>query len=83
MLTQDTPQLPAGKGALLVTNHYGQGELVISIGGQDYKIPASGRGIILLSPGHYTFSLSVVGLASKAGMVDIPEFYYVPLDPGL
>ncbi len=82
MLTQDTPQLPAGEGALLVTNHYGQGDLVLSIGGYDYKVPASGRAIILLTPGHYTFSLSLVGLASKSGAVDIPEDYYVPLDAG-
>jgi hypothetical protein len=81
LLTQDLPPIPTGKGALIVNNHYAQ-DLGIDIGGKQYKIPGSGRGVIFLSPGHYTFSFSVVGLAGKTGATDIPENYYVPLDPG-
>lgn len=82
LLTQDLPPIPAGKGALIVTNHYAQAEVGLDIGGKAYKIPASGRMVIFLSPGHYSFSLSVIGLAGKTGATDIPENYYVPLDPG-
>ncbi len=82
LLTQDLPPIPAGKGALIVANHYGQDELDLDIGGTVYKIPGSGRMVIFLSPGHYTFSASVAGHAGKSGALEILENYYVPQDYG-
>lgn len=82
LLTQDLPSIPFGKGALIVANHYGQDELALDIGGTVYKIPASGRMVIFLSPGHYTFSASVGGHAGRSGAIQILENYYVPQDYG-
>ncbi len=82
LLTQDLPAIPVGKGALIVTNHYGQDELDLDIDGKVYKIPGSGRMVIFLSPGHYTFSASVAGHAGRSGATQILENYYLPQDYG-
>ena len=82
LLTQDLPPIPVGKGALIVANHYGQDELNLDIGGTVYKIPGSGRMVIFLSPGQYTFSASVGGHAGRSGAFQILENYYVPQDYG-
>lgn len=82
LLTQGLPPIPAGKGALIVTNHYAQDELDLNIADTLYKIPGSGRGVIFLSPGRYTYSASVLGHAGRSGATVIPENFYVPQDYG-
>ena len=49
--------LPAGQGALVFDNYIGE-ELVVSLGGAQYRVPADGRQQVNLAPGEYTYSIS-------------------------
>lgn len=82
LLTQDSPPIPPGMGALIVANHYQQDELDLDMGGKVYKIPGSGRMVIFLAPGRYQYSVSVSGHAGRNGATVIVENYYVPQDYG-
>jgi hypothetical protein len=79
LLTQDFPPIPTGKGALIVVNHLSR-ELGLDIGSRLYKIPGLGRMLIFLSPGHYTFSLTIPGYRGYTGATEIVESYYIQQD---
>jgi hypothetical protein len=60
---------------LIIVNHFGT-VMNFDLAGKVYQIPASGRMVIFLSPGHYNFSASAINYAGRAGTTDVVAGYY-------
>ena len=55
------PQIPKGKGGVVVANYVGGRDAVFTINIKAYTIPSNGKQLIVLDPGTYNFSAQIVG----------------------
>jgi len=61
--TPDKYPLPTGKAGIIVRNFYGA-PLTYTIGNREYRVLPSGESFIIIDPGQYTVTASVLGSGS-------------------
>jgi len=69
--------LPAGEGALVVTNYIGD-ELVVNLNGAVVRVPPGGRQQVNFTPGTVTYSASA-GIPGTNGTVEVTAGQYTQL----
>jgi hypothetical protein len=77
-LITPTPTLapiPAGMGALIIVNNFGN-ELNYDIASKLYKIKPNSSQLIFATPGNHTYSATIPGYAGHSGTVELRENYY-------
>ncbi|MBI4789950.1 MAG: hypothetical protein HY782_23195 [Chloroflexi bacterium] len=60
------PQIPKGKGGVVVANYVGGRDTTFTINGKAYIVPSNGKQLIILDPGVYTFSVQIIGVSGGA-----------------
>ncbi len=72
-------QIPKGSGAILAVSYVGNRDTNFTIAGKTYVVPANGKTLIVLAPGHYTFTVQIPAWAkgSKTDVIDIVADRYI------
>ncbi len=71
-------QIPKGMGGILLANYIGNRDAVFTISDKTYTVAANSKTLIVIAPGRYSFSLSVLGVpeANRSESVDVTADHY-------
>lgn len=72
-------QIPKGSGAILAVSYVGNRDANFTIADKTYVVPANGKTLIVLAPGHYTFTVQLPAMpdGSKTDIIDIVADRYI------
>ncbi len=72
-------QIPRGSGAILAVSYVGNRDANFTIADKTYVVPAMGKTLIVLAPGHYNFTVQLPAMAngSKTDQIDIVADRYI------